>query len=512
MAIEEAEAPQAEARQAEAQDARATAPEPIDIGLVIDGAEVPGEEGTYEVTNPVRPDEVVLNAPKASMRQLDEAVKAARRAQPAWAALSLDERAAIMSEAAAKAQKIADPEETARLLTREHGKVLFEAMFDAGTPGGMVDAFCGLTRTALGPEQFDGGRGGRTEVRHEPYGVVAAILPFNWPVAVLGNKAVPALLTGNAVVAKAPPTCPGAVLKWSAAFAANLPRGIFSVLASPEAALGEALVTHPGVDMVSFTGGVTTGQAVMRAASGAVRPVVLELGGNDPAIIASDVEVTEALVKRILDATFVTSGQVCMAIKRLYVPDEKVATFVEALSAELSKAIVGDGLESEVTMGPVHHRAGQDFVESLIAEATSAGVRVHRPATVRTEDASAGGYIVSPAIIENPGPDLRIVREEQFAPALPVIGYSELEEAVGAANDTSYGLCASIWTNDEGVASLVAGRLEAGTVFINQHGMSAIDYRAPMGGWKHSGYGLELGVEGMQAFTRPRVTISTSLG
>jgi acyl-CoA reductase-like NAD-dependent aldehyde dehydrogenase len=376
----------------------------------------------------------------------------------------------------------------------------------------MIDAFYGLAKTAVESRELDSGARHpairHTVIRHEPHGVVAALLPFNWPVAVLGNKAIPALLTGNAVVAKAPPGCPGAVLMWSAAFAAGLPPGLLNVLAGPDAALGEALVTHPGVDMVSFTGGVTTGQAVMRAASAAVRPVVLELGGNDPAIIAPDVEVDDRLARRILDATFVTSGQVCMAIKRLYVPRARVGAFVEALNAGLSSAVVGDGLEPEVTMGPVHRPEGRDFVERLLAEASARGVRVHRPATVRAEDADQGGYIVSPAIVEDPPPDLGIVREEQFGPALPVIGYSDISDAVAAGNDTGYGLCASIWSGDEELAKSVSARLEAGTVFVNQHGMSAIDYRAPMGGWKRSGYGLELGVEGMQAFTRTRVVLS----
>jgi acyl-CoA reductase-like NAD-dependent aldehyde dehydrogenase len=483
----------------------------LQVGLVIDGKEVAGGDGTYPVVNPVRPREVVLQAPKTSAGQLDDAVAAARRSQPGWAALGLEERATVMRKAAAEASKIADPDETARLLTREHGKVLFEAMFDAGTAGGMVDAFYGLVKTAMESEEIaGGGRGGRTEVRREPQGVIAAILPFNWPVAVLGNKAIPGLLTGNTVVAKAPPTCPGAVLKWSAAFAAGLPPGVLNVLSSPEAALGEALVTHPGIDMVSFTGGVPTGRAVMRAASGAVRPVVLELGGNDPAIIGPDLDATEELAKRILDATFVTSGQVCMAIKRLYVPASKLGSFVEALNEGLSKTVVGDGLEPEVTMGPLHHKAGRDFVRGLVSEAESAGARVHRPATVRPEDEGAGGYVLSPSIVENPSPDLGIVREEQFGPALPVIAYEDLDAVVDAANDTGYGLCASIWTRDDALADSVSDRLEAGTVFVNQHGMSAIDYRAPMGGWKQSGYGHELGVEGMLAFTRARVVISTT--
>ena len=481
------------------------------VGLVIDGAEVAGEEGTYPVVNPLRPDEVVIEAPKTSARQLDAAVAAARRAQQDWAALGIDERASIMRDAAAAAPKIADTEELARLLTREHGKVFVEALFDVATAAGMIDGFLGLAKTAIAPNEFaqgDSRTAKRTEIRHEPHGVVAAILPFNWPVAVLGNKAIPALLTGNTVVAKAPPSCPGAVLKSSAAFAAGLPPGVLNVLASPDAALGEAIVSHPGIDMVSFTGGVQTGRAVMRGASEAVRPVVLELGGNDPAIIAPDIDVDEELALRILDAAFVTSGQVCMAIKRLYVPRGRVGAYVEVLSEALSRSVVGDGLASEVTMGPVHRRQGRDFVEGLLAEAESLGVRVHRPARVRPEDADAGGYIVPPAIVEDPPPDSGIVREEQFAPALPVIGYADIEEAVAAANDTGYGLCASVWSSDPEIATSVGDRLEAGTVFVNQHGMQAIDFRAPMGGWKQSGYGLELGVEGMQAFTRTRVMLS----
>ncbi len=474
----------------------------VKVGLVIDGSEVAGEDGTYPVLNPVRPDEIVFAAPRASLAQLDTAVAAARRAQPAWAALGMEERAAVMRDAAAGASKIADPETTARLLTREHGKILAESYFDSGTPGGMIDAFYGLAQTAVDSRKLESGAR-RTEIRHEPHGVVAALLPYNWPVAVLGNKAIPALLTGNAVVAKAPPGCPGAVLMWSAAFAAGLPAGLLNVLAGPDAALGEALVTHPGVDMVSFTGGVTTGQAVMRAASSAVRPVVLELGGNDPAIIAPDVEVDDQLARRILDATFVTSGQVCMAIKRLYVPRAKVGAFVEALNAGLASAVVGDGLEPEVTMGPgpppggprLRRAAARRGVGSRRARPQARnhpcrGRRsggLHRVAHDRGGPAARHGHRPRGAIRAGAARD-RLRRhlgcgrcgQRHRLRALRI----DLERGRGARCESR------------------AARLEAGTVFVNQHGMSAIDYRAPMGGWKRSGYGLELGVEGMQAFTR----------
>jgi acyl-CoA reductase-like NAD-dependent aldehyde dehydrogenase len=344
-------------------------------------------------------------------------------------------------------------------------------------------------------------------VEYIPYGVVAAVLPFNWPVSVLGNKLLPALLTGNTVVVKAPPTCPGAVLAVAAAMAEALPPGVVNAVIGPGAELGEALVAHPDVDMVSFTGGVPTGRAVMAGASGALTPVVLELGGNDAALVAPDVEIDDALAAKIVEAAFITSGQVCMAVKRLFVPEDKVAAMVEALVARVGTEVVGDGLADEVTMGPVHRPQARDRVEAMLAQAEAAGARVHRPARVRDEDAGAGGYLVSPAIVDGADDNASIVCDEQFAPALPVLGYRSLDEAVDRANATPFGLCASIWTADEAVADDVIGRLQAGTVFVNAHGTSAMDYRAPFGGWKQSGYGVELGPEGMRAFTRPRTVL-----
>jgi acyl-CoA reductase-like NAD-dependent aldehyde dehydrogenase len=476
------------------------------IGLVIDGAVVTGEAGTYPVTNPVRPAEVVLDAPWASASQVDRAVRAARAAAPAWSAMDPGERAELIAKAASAAGAAVEAQDLAALLTREHGKVLWEAQFDSGTIGGMAGAFATLTGEALaGRSLSDGGR--VTRVVQEPYGVVAAVLPFNWPVSVFGNKVLPALLAGNTVVVKTPPTCPGAVLVVAAAMADALPPGVVNAVNGPAPELGELLVTHPGVDMVSFTGGIPTGRAVMAAASSAVRPVVLELGGNDAAIVAPDVDIDASLADRVAGATFLTSGQVCMAIKRLYVPEEKVAAMVDAMVARVGNEVVGDGLAPEVTMGPVHRPAARDRVEAMLAEATGRGARVHRPGRVREEDAGAGGYLVSPAIVEGAPDDAQIVCEEQFAPALPVLGYRSVDDAISRANDTSYGLCASIWTADEALVARATRQLEAGTVFVNNHGTAAMDFRAPFGGWKESGYGQELGPEGMRAFTRSKTVL-----
>ena len=200
--------------------------------------------------------------------------------------------------------------------------------------------------------------GGTTRIEWVPHGVVAAVLPFNWPVSVMGNKVLPALLAGDTVVVKAPPTCPGTVLLVAAAMAEVLPPGVLNVVNGPDAALGAALVGHPDVDMVSFTGGVGTGQAVMAAAAATTRPVVLELGGNDAAILAPDVAGDAALADRLVEAAFVTSGQVCMAIKRLYVHRDRLDETVDALAGRLATEVVGDGLADGVTMGPVHTAGG----------------------------------------------------------------------------------------------------------------------------------------------------------
>jgi acyl-CoA reductase-like NAD-dependent aldehyde dehydrogenase len=245
----------------------------------------------------------------------------------------------------------------------------------------------------------------------------------------------------------------------------------------------------------------------MAAAAATTMPVVLELGGNDAAILAPDVVGDTELADRIFEAAFVTSGQVCMAIKRLYVHRDRLDETVDALAGRLATELVGDGLADDVTMGPVHTADARDRVEALLSEAAAAGAVLVRPGRMRLEDEEAGGYFVTPALAVTPPEDAGIVRQEQFAPALPVIPYDDIDRAVDAANDTTFGLCASVWSNDDALAADVASRLSAGTVFVNAHGMSAIDMYAPMGGWKQSGFGVELGTEGMQAFARQRVRV-----
>lgn len=469
--------------------------------LTIGGRAVPGAAGSYRVYNPARPAEVVHEAPSASAAQVDEAVAGARRAQPGWAALDFEERLAVVSRSAAAGAAAAEQRDLARLLCREHGKLLAEAAFETATLGFIPATFADSAREALAPRQTPEGM---STLARQPLGVVAAILPFNWPASVLAMKAVPALLAGNAVVVKVPPTCPGAVLEIAAAMAEALPPGLLAALNGPGPELGEALVGHPGVDMVSFTGGITTGRAVMATAARTLKPVLLELGGNDAAILCPDVEITDAVAERLYESVFMSSGQVCIAVKRIYAPAARVGELVDALVARGRREVVGDGAATGVTMGPVHTARSRDFVEGLLAEARAAGAMVHRTGQLRAEDADSGGYFVLPAVVAGAPPSAGIVGEEQFAPAVPVLPYRDLDDAVAQANATRFGLSASVWTPDAALAAALAARLEAGTVWVNHHGTAATDPRMPFGGWKQSGIGCQLGPEGVAEYTRLR--------
>jgi acyl-CoA reductase-like NAD-dependent aldehyde dehydrogenase len=246
------------------------------------------------------------------------------------------------------------------------------------------------------------------------------------------------------------------------------------------------------------------GCAVMAAAAPRLTPVLLELGGNDAAIIAPDIAVSDELVERLVTATYTTGGQVCMAIKRLYAPAEQVGELAEAVLARCEREVVGDGLADETTLGPLHTAAGRDRVAALVADAEAHGASVRTAGRIREDDADSGGYFALPTVVTGLAPDSPLATEEQFGPVLPIFGYDSIDEAVTDANATEFGLTASIWTGDAALAHQITGQLVAGTVSVNCHGMAAQDPRLPFGGCGQSRIGRELGVEGMRAFTQPR--------
>jgi acyl-CoA reductase-like NAD-dependent aldehyde dehydrogenase len=474
--------------------------------LTIGGEPQQGAAGTYPVHNPARPAEIVGHAPATDRAQLDAAVAAAKHAAPDWRALGVAERVAALSVAAATAAERLAARDGARLYTREHGKVLSEANFEISTGPGLTALIGAMAEAALAPEQIDPGSV-YPRLHREPFGVAAVVLPFNWPLALTMTKLASALTAGNTAVVKVPPSCPLAALRLAGALAAALPPGVVNVLSAPGSELAQALVTHPGIDLISLTGGVATGRAVMAAAAARLTPVLLELGGNDAAIIAPDIEVTDELVERLVTATYTTGGQVCMAIKRLYAPAERVGELAEAVLARCAREVIGDGLAEETTLGPLHTAAGRDRVAALVGDAEAQGASVRTAGRIREADAGSGGYFALPTVVTGLAPDSRLATEEQFGPVLPIFGYDDVEDAVTAANATEFGLTASVWTGDDALADRITDRLVAGTVSVNCHGLAAQDPRLPFGGCGQSGLGRELGVDGIRAFTQPRAFV-----
>ncbi|HVV76515.1 MAG TPA: aldehyde dehydrogenase family protein [Mycobacteriales bacterium] len=478
----------------------------VTASLVIDGKPHDGGAGTYDVFNPARPAELVGRAPAADREQLDAAVAAARRAFREWSATPVQQRYDAIVAAANAATAHATESDLATMYTREHGKVRSEAEFEILTAPALPQILGGMAEAALAPSLVEP-PASYPRLQREPYGVAALILPFNWPIAVTMMKLSSALVTGNTVVAKVPPTVPLATLHFADLLAAELPPGVINFVAGPGIEISSALVAHPDIDVISLTGGVATGKAVMASAAQRLRPVLLELGGNDAAIVAPDLPITEALADQLYGATYTTSGQVCMAVKRLYCPREKVAELADALLARCDREVVGDGLAPETTLGPMHTAAGRDRVTAMLADATSRGATVRTGGRLRDEDAGSGGYFVLPTVVTDVPVDAALVTEEQFGAALPIIGYDELDDAVRVANATEFGLTASVWTADEELGDRVASQLVAGTVAINTHGMAAQDPRLPFGGVGASGIGRELGPDGLLAFTQPRALI-----
>ena len=471
--------------------------------LTIGGEPQAGAAGSYPVHNPARPAEIVGQAPAADRAQLDAAVTAARRAAPGWRALDVGERVAKVAAAAATAGEQLAATDGARLFTSEHGKVLSEANFELATAPMVAAVLGSMAEAALTNEQIDP-QAPYPLLKREPYGVAALVIPFNWPLAVMMTKLTSALTAGNTAVVKLPPTVPLAALQFGAAFAAALPPGVVNVLAAHGIELAQALVTHPGIDVISLTGGPATGRAVMAAAAPRLTPLLLELGGNDAAIIAHDLTISDQLVEQLVTATYTTGGQVCMAIKRLYAPRDRVDELSDAVLARCEREVVGDGLAEEVTLGPLHTAAGRDRVEALVKDAAAQGATVRTAGRIREADADAGGYFVLPTVVTGLARDSALASEEQFGPVLPIFGYDAIDDAVAAANDTEFGLTASVWTGDDALADKVTGQLIAGTVSVNCHGMAAQDPRIPFGGVGQSGLGRELGADGIRAFTQPR--------
>jgi acyl-CoA reductase-like NAD-dependent aldehyde dehydrogenase len=428
---------------------------------------------------------------RATRAHVDQAVEAAARAYRSW---RKDEglRRAKLAECAGVLQ--ANAQDLALLLSQEQGKPVNAAMMEIFGAAMWFSYFAGLQ---VEPEIVSDDADKKIMVVRKPLGVVAAITPWNFPVILLSWKLAPALLAGNTVVAKPSPFTPLSSLKVSELLKDVLPAGVLNIVTGA-GELGAALAGHPAVRKISFTGSVATGKKVLGYAVEDLKRVTLELGGNDPAIVLDDVEPAK-VVDGLFWGAFQNSGQVCSAIKRLYVHEKVYDPIVSALIAKAKAVKVGNGLEPDTELGPINNKMQFEKVLGMVDAARKSG------ATIETGGSASGakGYFLPPTIITNARAGMTIVDEEQFGTALPIIKYSRLEEALEQANRTHYGLGGSVWTGNVERGMELVQELESGTGWVNHH--LDITPSAPFGGCKWSGLGYENGKWGYDEFTELQV-------
>ncbi|MEV0764769.1 aldehyde dehydrogenase family protein [Nocardia sp. NPDC050435] len=452
--------------------------------LMTIGGEPTGTADTSPVTDPAT-GEVFAHSPVCSPGQLDQAIRAARAAFPEWAARSLNERRAYVRTCGDILA--AHRHEVAELLTREQGKPFAQALAEVDLSASWFGHTADLDP---GGEVLDDG----ITMRRVPHGVVAAVTPFNFPIILSVCKIAPALLAGNTVVVKPSPLTPLSTLRMVSLLAATLPPGVLNAV-SGDSALGPAVTDHAGIDLVSFTGSVDVGKAIAQRAGARLRRVVLELGGNDPAIVLPGTPLGD-VAPALFALSTINNGQFCAAVKRIYVPDQDRVRLAGMLADLASEVRMGHGMDPESTHGPLTDPAQVNRVTQLV---TSAGGKV---LTGGTPTCGAGNFYPATVVTELPAKtDLEM--QEQFAPVIPVLGYTHLKDAVAAANGTDFGLGASIWGDPEQAVTL-AQEIEAGTVWINAHG--DLRHNVPFGGMKNSGIGVEYGYWGLLEYTRMQVT------
>lgn len=457
--------------------------------MLIDGQLSDGA-GTLDVINPAT-GAVFETCARASEKDVHAAVDAAKRAFPAWSALPHSRRQEYLEKLADAMEARFD--EFCTLLTLEQGKPLPQAQFEIG---GSVAALRYFAAQDLPIEILRETAEEKVIEQRSPLGVIAGIAPWNFPVILLMFKIAPALSTGNTMVAKPAASTPLTTALLGMIAAEILPAGVLNIIIDQND-LGGLLSSHPDIAKVSFTGSTATGKRVMEAASGSLKRLTLELGGNDAAIILDDVDV-KAVAPKVFDAAMVNAGQVCLAAKRIYAPRAMVDALCDEFARLGKEAIVDDGLKQGAQIGPVQNKAQYERVIELIEDAKGQGTVVVGGGALDRE-----GYFIAPTVIRDLPDSARLVREEQFGPVFPVLAYDSIDEVIARANDSEFGLGGTIWAGDENRALDVAMKIETGTVWINKH--LDMPFDTPFGGAKQSGIGRENGIEGMKEFTQAKI-------
>jgi acyl-CoA reductase-like NAD-dependent aldehyde dehydrogenase len=451
-----------------------------------------------EVVNPAT-EAVVSAVPAASAADVELAVETAKRAFPAWAATDVEKRAHILAKAADLIEENA--KSLASTLTSEQGKPVAEAIGEVNHLAHGVRYYAEAATKVRGsyqelPSAFGPAYG---QVIRRPLGVCAAITPYNFPLTLLGTKVAPALAMGNTIVAKPAATTPLATLEVARLFAeAGVPDGVLNVITGRGSVVGDALVGHPDVRRVAFTGSTDVGRHVVAVAGPQLKRISLELGGSDPVIVCEDADV-DAAVKAVIIGRYWNAGQACLGCKRVFVHDSMYDDFVTQLVDRVKRYEPGDGTvkaeKPRLRMGPVHTRAGRDELLEQLQDGVDKGGELLCGGGTGDRDT---GYFLEPAVVAEPGADSRLVTEEVFGPVLPVFRYSDFDDVIQRANATPYGLGSSIWTHDVRKIHRAAQEIESGMTWVNQihYGYDEL----PFGGVKASGFGKEHGLEALDSY------------
>jgi acyl-CoA reductase-like NAD-dependent aldehyde dehydrogenase len=473
--------------------------------IFVDGTFSEGSTGdTYEVRNPASGavvDSVVrgtVEDARAAIDAADAALKKQRRDNPP---ANIPRILQLTSELVRQNEA-----ELAKLLTLEQGKTLPESLGEIRFFAHTLEYYAGLKLRGSRVNISDPSK--LAVVEKEPVGVVAAIVPWNNPILLMGAKVAAALAAGNSIVVKPASTTPISTLRSAELFAkAGLPNGLLNFVTGPGETVGEELVTNKKTQKVSFTGETSTGRRIMQLASSQLKRVTLELGGSNPIIIADDADL-DAAAMATAGGRFRNAGQGCMCVKRAYVFETVAEKFTEKLVARAQAIHVGDGMKPDSTMGPVHSKGQRDKVEEQVTETLGRGGTVLIGGSEPKEESMKSGYFYMPTIVKDADSSSKMMAEEVFGPALPLMTVKNMDEAIERANDSIFGLGAFVWTKDLGKARAAARDLKAGTVLVNSiYGAGGWEIEVPMGGFKQSGMGREYGVEGLESYSETKTVI-----
>jgi len=441
----------------------------------------------------------LAEVPDITRAGLDAAVAAARTAFPGWSATSVDDRKTALAAVLEEIKK--HTEELSVLLTAEQGRPLAGSQWELG---GLTDFFGPIyLGTDLPETTSESPVMGKIVTQYLPLGVVCAISPWNVPVLLSFTKVFPALLTGNTVVLKPSPSTPLTVLRICDYIRGLLPPGVFNVVTGGDS-LGSWMTSHPGFDKIAFTGSTQTGRRILESAATALKSVTLELGGNDAGIVLPDAN-PEAIAEALFWSMFFLNGHVCFGLKRLYVHENIYSRLTGALAAYAANIKTGNGFEADAALGPVQNRAQYDRLLSTWKEIEQSGSKIIFRG--KTPQAS-GGFFYPVTMIDNPPNDASFVLSEVFGPIRSIMKYTNLDDAIRLANGTPYGLGASVWGEDPELLRSTAERMNAGTVWINQHAVVSPD--VPFCGHKESGLGVQFGREGLESYCNIRVIATKS--